>query len=99
MTSGIAASRSGPRSTSSSRSGAEKYAYFQVEESEVESDELRELAEDAGTAEVPGATEGQVVARVESASRIERGAEAELWLDSSKLHFFDLENGRSLAAS
>jgi multiple sugar transport system ATP-binding protein len=79
--------------------GAEKYAYFQVEESEIESEELRELAEDAGTAEVPGATEGQVVARLESASRIERGAEAELWLDSSKLHFFDLESGRSLAAS
>ncbi len=79
--------------------GAEKYVYFQVEESQVESEELRELAEDAGTAEVPGASDGQVVARVESASRIERGAEVELWLDSSKLHFFNLENGRSLAAS
>ena len=79
--------------------GAEKYAYFQIEESAVESEELRELAEDAGTAEVPGATEGQVVARLEAASRIDRGTEAELWLDSSKLHFFDLESGRNLAAS
>jgi multiple sugar transport system ATP-binding protein len=79
--------------------GAEKYAYFQIEESDVESEELRELAEDAGTAEVPGATEGQVVARIEAASQVERGAEAELWLDSSKLHFFDLESGRNLAAS
>ncbi len=78
--------------------GAEKYAYFRVEESRVESDELRELAEDTGSAEL-GATEGQVVARVESASRITRGDEAELWLDSSKLHFFDLESGRSLAGS
>jgi multiple sugar transport system ATP-binding protein len=79
--------------------GAEKYAYFQIEESAVESEELRELAEDAGTAEVPGATEGQVVARLEAASRVDRGTEAELWLDSSKLHFFDLESGRNLAAS
>jgi multiple sugar transport system ATP-binding protein len=79
--------------------GAEKYAYFHVEESAVESEELRELAEDAGTAEVPGTTEGQVVARVEAASRMERGGDAELWLDSSKLHFFDLESGRNLAAS
>ena len=79
--------------------GAEKYAYFQIEESAVESEELRELAEDAGTAEVPGATEGQVVARLEAASQIDRGTEAELWLDSSKLHFFDLESGRNLAAS
>jgi multiple sugar transport system ATP-binding protein len=77
--------------------GAEMYAYFQVEESAVEAEELRELAEDAGTAEVPGATEGQVVARLESASQVRRGTEAELWLDSSKLHFFDPENGRSLA--
>jgi multiple sugar transport system ATP-binding protein len=79
--------------------GAEKYAYFQVEESAVESEELRELAEDAGTAEIPGTQEGQVVARLESASRVTRGDEAELWLDSSKLHFFDLESGRSLGTS
>jgi multiple sugar transport system ATP-binding protein len=78
--------------------GAEKYAYFRVEESQVESEELRELAEDAGSAEL-GATEGQVVARLEASSRIERGAEAELWLDSRTIHFFDLESGRSLAAS
>src|SRR5215216_624142 len=77
--------------------GAEKYAYFRVEESQVESEELRELAEDTGSAEL-GATAGQVVARVESASGMERGIEAELWLDSRKIHFFDLETGRSLAA-
>jgi multiple sugar transport system ATP-binding protein len=79
--------------------GAEKYAYFQVEEAAVESDELRELEEDAGVAEVPGSGVGQVVARLEAASEIERGGEAELWIDSSKLHFFDPESGRSLAAS
>jgi multiple sugar transport system ATP-binding protein len=78
--------------------GAEKYAYFRVEESQVESEELRELAEDAGSAEL-GATEGQVVARLEPASGIERGSEAELWLDSRKIHFFDLESGRTLAGS
>jgi multiple sugar transport system ATP-binding protein len=49
-------------------------------------------------AEVPGTGVGQVVARLEAASQIERGAEAELWIDSSKLHFFDPESGRSLAA-
>jgi multiple sugar transport system ATP-binding protein len=78
--------------------GAEKYAYFQIEEAQVESEELRELEEDAGVAEVPGTGVGQVVARLEAASQIERGAEAELWIDSSKLHFFDPETGRSLAA-
>jgi multiple sugar transport system ATP-binding protein len=78
--------------------GAEQYAYFQIDEAEVESQELRELEEDAGVAEVPGSGVGQVVARLEAASQVSRGDEAELWLDSSKLHFFDPESGRSLAA-
>jgi multiple sugar transport system ATP-binding protein len=77
--------------------GAEKYAYFTVEESQVESEELRELAEDTGSAEL-GGTAGQVVARVEAASGMERGTEAEMWLDARKIHFFDHETGRSLAA-
>jgi multiple sugar transport system ATP-binding protein len=79
--------------------GAEQYAYFKVEAEGIESDELRELAEDAGAAEVPSSGEGQVVARLEAASEIQRGQEAELWLDASKLHFFDPSTGRSLAAS
>jgi multiple sugar transport system ATP-binding protein len=79
--------------------GAEQYAYFQVQAQGIESDELRELAEDAGTAEVPSSGEGQVVARLDAASKITRGQEAELWLDSSKLHFFDPSTGRNLGSS
>jgi multiple sugar transport system ATP-binding protein len=79
--------------------GAEQYAYFQVQVGGIEHEELRELAEDAGTAEVPSAGEGQVVARLDAASHISRGQEVELWIDSSKLHFFDPSTGRSLAAS
>src|SRR5918995_2935238 len=45
--------------------GAEQYAYFQLEGEGVQSDELRELAEDAGAHEVPSSGEGQVVARLE----------------------------------
>jgi multiple sugar transport system ATP-binding protein len=79
--------------------GAEQYAYFTVDGGGegIESDQLRELAEDAGTAEVPSSGEGQVIARIEAASAVKRGDEAELWLDTSKLHFFDPETGRSLA--
>jgi multiple sugar transport system ATP-binding protein len=80
--------------------GAEQYAYFQLEEAGgVESDQLSELAADAGAHEVPSSGEGQVVARLEAASRIARNQDAELWLDSSKLHFFDPSSGRNLAAS
>ena len=62
----------------------------------VESDELRELAEDAGTTEVPHAGEGTVVARLDAASQARRGEELELWVDSTKLHLFDPETGQSL---
>jgi multiple sugar transport system ATP-binding protein len=76
--------------------GAEDYVYFQVQSGELRSDQLDELAADAGADEVPSSGEGQVVARVDAASRIRRGQEAELWLDTSKLHFFDPSSGESL---
>ncbi|MDQ4041059.1 MAG: ABC transporter ATP-binding protein, partial [Actinomycetota bacterium] len=76
--------------------GSELYAYFAVETEGVASQELEELAQDAGTAEVPGADSGQVVARLDAASRVSEGAEAELWFDAAKLHLFDAESGRSL---
>jgi multiple sugar transport system ATP-binding protein len=78
--------------------GAEDYVYFEVQTGVIESDELRELAEDAGTHEVPSSGAGQVVARVAAESQIKRGDEAELWLDTTKLHFFDPSTGRNLAA-
>jgi multiple sugar transport system ATP-binding protein len=76
--------------------GSEQYAYFRLEGEVVESDELRELAEDAGTAEVPSSGEGTVVARLDASSQVKRGEEAELWVDSTKLHLFDPETGHSL---
>ncbi len=76
--------------------GAEKYAYFQVQHEGVQSQELDELAQDAGADEVPSSGEGQVVARLAPESNVERGQEIELWLDSTKLHFFDPQSGRSL---
>jgi multiple sugar transport system ATP-binding protein len=80
--------------------GAEFYAYFSVESQEaLSSKELQELAEDAGTSEVPSAGEaGQVVARLEPASKAAEGQETELWLDTSKVHLFDASSGQRLAA-
>jgi multiple sugar transport system ATP-binding protein len=79
--------------------GSEQYAYFRLESETVESDELRELAEDAGASEVPHSGEGNVVARLDAASPVRRGEEAELWVDSTKLHLFDPETGQSLKRS
>jgi multiple sugar transport system ATP-binding protein len=77
--------------------GSELYAYFKLESGGVESQELTELAEDSGVGEVPGAGgDGQVVARLDAASKVARGEEAELWVDTSKVHFFDAASGKSL---
>jgi multiple sugar transport system ATP-binding protein len=79
--------------------GSELYAYFSLETAGVESDHLRELAEDAGTADVSGGDSGQIVARLDAASKVRRGEQAELWVDTTKLYFFDPESGESLDAA
>jgi multiple sugar transport system ATP-binding protein len=80
--------------------GSELYAHFTVSsDATIESQELRELAEDAGGGEVPMAgEEGRIVARLEPASEVKVGQEAELWVDASRLHLFDPEDGRNLTA-
>ncbi|MQA74152.1 MAG: sn-glycerol-3-phosphate ABC transporter ATP-binding protein UgpC [Solirubrobacterales bacterium] len=79
--------------------GSEKYAYFEVGHEGVASKELAELAEDAGLAETPSGGAGQVVARIEAASEIKRGDDAELWFDATTLHLFDVESGQSLRSA
>jgi multiple sugar transport system ATP-binding protein len=78
--------------------GSELYAHFTVaSDQQIESAELRELAEDVGGGEVPMAgEEGRIVARLEPASQVKVGQEAELWVDASKVHLFDPEDGRNL---
>jgi multiple sugar transport system ATP-binding protein len=80
--------------------GSELYAHFVVSSGEaIESQELRELAEDAGTGEVPSSGgEGQIVARLDPAARVSEGQEAELWVDASKIHLFEPQSGRNLTA-
>jgi multiple sugar transport system ATP-binding protein len=80
--------------------GSELYAHFLVSsDTTLESQELRELAEDAGAGDVPSSGEGgRIVARLDPTSRVREGEEAQLWMDASKLHLFDSEDGRSLTA-
>jgi hypothetical protein len=40
----------------------------------------------------------QVVARLEAASRVQEGEEAELWFNAEHLHLFNPDNGESLLA-
>ncbi|HEY1274042.1 MAG TPA: sn-glycerol-3-phosphate ABC transporter ATP-binding protein UgpC [Thermoleophilaceae bacterium] len=80
--------------------GSELYAHFTVTTDEqIQSDQLRELAQDAGGGEVPMAgEEGRIVARLDPASGVRQGEEAELWVDATKLHLFDPDDGRSLTS-
>jgi multiple sugar transport system ATP-binding protein len=81
--------------------GSELFAHFTVQtDQQIESQELRELAEDSGAGEVPGAgTSGEIVARLDPESKVEEGKEAELWVNGSKLHLFDSQSGRALTSS
>jgi multiple sugar transport system ATP-binding protein len=76
--------------------GSELYAHFRVSGADVRAAELDELAADAGTAEVPGAGGGQIVARLDPASRAKQDEEIELWLDATKLKFFNADGGACL---
>jgi multiple sugar transport system ATP-binding protein len=79
--------------------GSEFYAYFNLESEKVSSRELDELAHDAGAADLPTQEGSQVVARLEAASQVRQGQEAELWFNSEHLHLFDPESGKSLLGS
>jgi multiple sugar transport system ATP-binding protein len=78
--------------------GSELYVHFTVDtDQSIESQELRELAEDAGGGEVPSAgEEGRIVARLDPASNVTEGKDAELWVDATRLILFDPEDGRNL---
>ncbi len=75
--------------------GSEKFVYFSKELGTVQTAELAELAEDAGRAE-GGTTAETVVARLDPATTITEGQNAELWMDVRAVHVFDPKAGRNL---
>jgi multiple sugar transport system ATP-binding protein len=76
--------------------GSELYAYFDIKGAqELHSEQLDELAADAGMEDVPGGA-GHVVARLAAASDAEHGRALELSLDASQIKLFDPDGGRSL---
>jgi multiple sugar transport system ATP-binding protein len=79
--------------------GSELYVHFSLDHEGVESQELAELAQDAGTADVPGSGSATVVARLDAASKVQQGQEAELWLDTSKLYFFQQDGSAAVTAA
>jgi multiple sugar transport system ATP-binding protein len=77
--------------------GSDSYAHFTVRAPRISSSELEELADETDPAGVAACADGvQVVARLAAASAIKQGQQAQLWVDTSQLHLFDHETGRSL---
>jgi multiple sugar transport system ATP-binding protein len=79
--------------------GSEVYAYFSFEGGDVASDELRELADDAGAGDLPDSGAGRAVARLDAETQVTEGDRARLWVDTSRMHFFRPEDGRALRPS
>jgi multiple sugar transport system ATP-binding protein len=78
--------------------GSELYVYFDVESS-AQSEELEELAKDAGMEDLPTHGSGnatQIVARLDAASSAAAGAEVDLVLETEEIKLFDPRGGASL---
>jgi multiple sugar transport system ATP-binding protein len=77
--------------------GADDFVYFTMgREQGVTATELEELARDSGRADTGGSGD-TVVARIDAATRVREGDDAELWVDSRALHVFDPDTGRNIA--
>ena len=77
--------------------GSDVFVYFtQDRDQGVNAAELEELAMDSGRADT-GASGDTVVARLDAATRVREGEDAELWADVRKMHVFDPATGRNLS--
>jgi multiple sugar transport system ATP-binding protein len=81
--------------------GSEYYAHFSVDAKREElgaSEELRDLAEDAG-GEAPGSGGFDVVARLDQTSGARPKAETEIWVNTEKIQLFDADSGKNLTVA
>jgi multiple sugar transport system ATP-binding protein len=77
--------------------GSDVYVYFTRDiEQGVNAAELEELARDSGRADT-GASGDTLVARLDAATGVREGQDAELWVDARALHIFDPSSGRNLS--
>ena len=77
--------------------GSDVFAYFsQDSDLSARSDQLADLAADSGADDTADAEE-TVTARLDAATTLREGQDAELWADLRPMHVFDPESGRNLA--
>jgi multiple sugar transport system ATP-binding protein len=79
--------------------GAEFYVHFGVSADQLQGEQVDALLEDqGGVTEHTDEGESVVVARLAAESKARANQQTEVWLDASKLHFFDADSGNSLTA-
>jgi multiple sugar transport system ATP-binding protein len=80
--------------------GSDVFVYFTRElgDQSVNAAELEELARDSGRADTGGSGD-TIVARLDAATRVREGQDAELWVDGRALHVFDPATGRNLSVT
>jgi multiple sugar transport system ATP-binding protein len=82
--------------------GAEVYLHFAVDAPPVQTEELREIVGDEALQAADEQTHhhgSSFVARVERDSVAREGEQTRLFVDTNRLHFFDLDSGDSLFAA
>jgi multiple sugar transport system ATP-binding protein len=76
--------------------GSELFAHFSVERREATSSSLDDVADELEDAGVRQAHEELTVARIDPASEVQQGDDAEFVLDVTRLHYFDADSGENL---
>ncbi len=77
--------------------GSDVFVYFTKDiEQGVNAAELEELARDSGRADTGGSGD-TVVARLDAATRITEGQDAEIWVDARSIHVFDPATGQNIS--
>ena len=77
--------------------GSDVFVYFsRGRDTGVSSAELDELAADSGSTDT-GADAETVTARLDAATKVREGTDAELWADGAAIHVFDPNTGRNLS--
>jgi multiple sugar transport system ATP-binding protein len=77
--------------------GSDVFVYFnRGRDMQVSNAELDELAADSGSTDT-GADAETVTARLDPATRVREGTDAELWADGAAIHVFDPATGRNLS--
>jgi multiple sugar transport system ATP-binding protein len=77
--------------------GSDVFVYFsQGIDKAIDIAELTELAQDSGQADTGGSSD-TITARLDAATRVREGQEAELWVDTRSMHVFDPKSGKNLS--